>query len=125
MKHCCEQMTQHAEGRCPDHEDRADCPDALIHYSPWLNEYSLWIHDGGQSSIQIEFCPWCGARCSDTNARTVSMPRMENDVKAVAGRDSLPFLAIRAVDQKAIISWMKMNGKMPRTTQLGPLFVSR
>ena len=59
--HCCEQMTEHAEGRCPDHEDRADCPDALVRYSPELREYGIWIHDGGRSSIRIVFCPWCGA----------------------------------------------------------------
>lgn len=59
--HCCERMTVHPEGRCPEHQDRADGPDALVRYSPELREYGLWIHDGGRSSIRIVFCPWCGA----------------------------------------------------------------
>lgn len=59
--HCCEQMAHHAESQCLHHEDRADCPDALVRYFPKLREYGLWIHDGGQSSVGISFCPWCGA----------------------------------------------------------------
>jgi len=46
---------------CDQHPDRHDCPDALIHYSPELGEYGLYIHDGGSSIATIEFCPWCGA----------------------------------------------------------------
>jgi hypothetical protein len=47
--------------KCALHE-RHDCPDALIRVSK--NGFGLWIHDGGTSSIDISFCPWCGAKLS-------------------------------------------------------------
>ena len=45
---------------CEEHSDRHDCPNALIHYSPNVGEYGLYIHDGGSSVSTIMFCPWCG-----------------------------------------------------------------
>jgi hypothetical protein len=32
----------------------------LIEFVPGL--YGLIVHDGGSSTIQIYFCPWCGER---------------------------------------------------------------
>ena len=59
--HCCERMRAQVQQRCPDHPDRYDCPDALIAHVSKFREYGLIIHDGGRSSINIAYCPWCGA----------------------------------------------------------------
>lgn len=60
-EHCCEMMRWHAESICALHVDRFDCADAVIHRrSDGL--YGIIIHDGGSSTIIINFCPWCGAK---------------------------------------------------------------
>jgi hypothetical protein len=66
FKHCCEAMQAQVEFTCPDHPEQDDCPDALISYFAKRREYGLRIHDGGSSSIAINFCPWCGAKLSDS-----------------------------------------------------------
>ncbi|MFF7332600.1 DUF6980 family protein [Streptomyces sp. NPDC008150] len=58
--HCCETMTSHANMRCDLHDDPHACPDALIVFDAGSGEYGLIIHDGGTSSITVDFCPWCG-----------------------------------------------------------------
>jgi hypothetical protein len=45
---------------CDTHPDRMDCPDAFI--AEVRGGYGLIVHDGGQSVIAIDFCPWCGAQ---------------------------------------------------------------
>jgi len=60
--HCCEVMRRQVEWVCEAHPNRFDCPDCLIVYSARSMEYGLIIHDGGQSSLRIHFCPWCGKR---------------------------------------------------------------
>ncbi len=60
--HCCEAMTSRVSGRCDQHDDPFACLDALIGFSAKFQEYGLIIHDGGTSSIGIDFCPWCGQR---------------------------------------------------------------
>jgi hypothetical protein len=60
MHHCCELMQRAIEHDCPDHPNSFDCADCLIHYSPKFREYGLIVHDGGSSTIEIRFCPWCG-----------------------------------------------------------------
>jgi hypothetical protein len=45
---------------CEVHESGFACPDALIKFVQ--GHYGLIVHDGGSSTIQINFCPWCGAR---------------------------------------------------------------
>jgi hypothetical protein len=37
--------------------DNVDTP---IMYVKKFNEYNLKIMDGGNSSVKIDFCPWCG-----------------------------------------------------------------
>ena len=32
----------------------------IIQYSDRFDEYGIVIHDGGNSSIIINYCPWCG-----------------------------------------------------------------
>jgi len=31
-------------------------------FSEVFNEYGLVVHDGGTSSVEISFCPWCGTK---------------------------------------------------------------
>lgn len=54
-------------GRCDVHVSRYNCPDALIDYSQ--GGYGLIVHDGGQSRIGINFCPWCGTRLAQEDRR--------------------------------------------------------
>jgi hypothetical protein len=53
-------MQDNATHRCPQHPNKFDCPDNLIDYRAKTNYYGIIIHDGGSSSIQIQYCPWCG-----------------------------------------------------------------
>lgn len=41
-----------------EHEEIYQSPDILIVCTSKFNEYGLIIHDGGESSIQINYCPW-------------------------------------------------------------------
>jgi hypothetical protein len=43
------------------HADRFDCPDALIERRE-DGYHGIIVHDGGASSVQIAYCPWCGKR---------------------------------------------------------------
>jgi hypothetical protein len=58
--HCCERMDYDLGQTCSVHEDRFECPDALI--GRIGKGYGLIVHDGGSSVIEISFCPWCGAK---------------------------------------------------------------
>ncbi|WP_243578462.1 DUF6980 family protein [Shewanella xiamenensis] len=60
MNHCCEQMKSFINNKCDHHVE--ECAVHLINYSDKFDEYGLIIHDGGTSSITINFCPWCGSR---------------------------------------------------------------
>jgi hypothetical protein len=62
LTHCCERMDYDLEQQCDQHPDRYDCPDALISYTPEYREYGLIVHDGGHSTVVIEYCPWCGTQ---------------------------------------------------------------
>lgn len=59
-EHCCETMTQQVNSKCEKHSNPFDCPDNLIYYNNKFDEYGLIIHDGGSSSLHIDYCPWCG-----------------------------------------------------------------
>ncbi len=56
---CCARMEQDLTQVCPQHPDRFDCADALIHHD--ADSYGIIVHDGGSSYIEISYCPWCGA----------------------------------------------------------------
>ena len=58
--YCCEDMEYHVTFNCDIHENPFNCPDQLIYFDKDNKEYGLIIHDGGSSTIAIEFCPWCG-----------------------------------------------------------------
>ncbi|WP_412973363.1 DUF6980 family protein [Niallia circulans] len=53
--HCCGEMGYHATFKCDIHENPYDCPDKLILFDEKDHDYGLIIHDGGTSSIEIEF----------------------------------------------------------------------
>jgi len=59
-------MKAAAESTCDQHEDRWDCPDALISYSEKFDEYGIIVHDGGIAVCGIEYCPWCGTRLPES-----------------------------------------------------------
>ncbi|MGI5325682.1 DUF6980 family protein [Actinomadura nitritigenes] len=61
-RHCCETMARRVDHSCDLHEDPFDCPDALVKYSARFDEYGLIVHDGGNSFLLIQYCPWCGTR---------------------------------------------------------------
>lgn len=58
--HCCDRMDYDVAQTCDMHPTRFDCPDALV--AIVRGGYGLIVHDGGQSVIEIRFCPWCGSR---------------------------------------------------------------
>jgi hypothetical protein len=64
--YCCDAMQRQAELVCDQHPDRFDCPDCLIEYSPRFREFGMMIHDGGASSLNIYYCPWCGSKLPDS-----------------------------------------------------------
>ena len=53
-------MKSKAEMECRDHPDLSDCPDSLIYVSKGNTYFGIRIHDGGSSSVEIKYCPWCG-----------------------------------------------------------------
>ena len=52
-------MDQELDKKCDIHEDRFGCPDSVIDLVEGC--YGLIVHDGGNSIIEISFCPWCGS----------------------------------------------------------------
>lgn len=38
----------------------------IIQYCDIFDEYGIVIHDGGNSSVLINYCPWCGKKLPDT-----------------------------------------------------------
>lgn len=65
-KHCCEDMKRHTGKMCDEHDDPYECPDYVISYSETFDEYGLIIHDGGPSSYDINFCPFCGSKLPES-----------------------------------------------------------
>lgn len=66
IEHCCPETARRVEWACEVHADAFACPDALVSFSPRFQEYGLIVHDGGTSSVEILFCPWCGARLPES-----------------------------------------------------------
>ena len=58
--HCCDRMAHDLDQSCALHDDRFDCPDALV--TMVRGGFGLIVHDGGRSFIEIAYCPWCGAK---------------------------------------------------------------
>ena len=62
---------------CDEHSDMYACPDVLIAYSEVFDEYGLIIHDGGCSSMNIFYCPFCGAKLPESK-RDLWFDTLEN-----------------------------------------------
>lgn len=62
---CCDQMRAELIKNAPS-AGREWPPDAILAYSPKYDEYGLIVHDGGSSTVQIHFCPWCGTRLPES-----------------------------------------------------------
>jgi len=60
-EHCCESMDRALRFARTKHESPFECPDSLVSHSSSTGRFGLIVHDGGTSSVTIEFCPWCGA----------------------------------------------------------------
>lgn len=58
-KKCCEMMEYNSNFICEQHLNKYECPDTLIDYNEKSGSYSIIIHDGGESGIEIKYCPWC------------------------------------------------------------------
>jgi hypothetical protein len=62
---------------CDQHTDEYACPDVLIDYSEIFDEYGLIVHDGGCSSLDIKFCPFCGTALPESK-RDLWFDTLEN-----------------------------------------------
>ena len=65
-KHCCKEMERAIQFDCDKCDDEYECPDTLLSYIPNFDEYGIIIHDGGTSSLSIQYCPWCGQKLPDS-----------------------------------------------------------
>jgi hypothetical protein len=65
-KYCCDMMTEQIEGHPARGRQRYHDPDVLIQYEPKFDEYGIIVHDGGESCVGIQFCPWCGTRLPES-----------------------------------------------------------
>jgi hypothetical protein len=59
IDYCCSWMQRQLEHSCPDHEKLSDCPESLV-TRLGVGGYGIRIHDGGNSLMLINHCPWCG-----------------------------------------------------------------
>lgn len=66
MKHCCSRMEYYLNFTCKTHLDAFECPDAILVYDEIFDEYGLIVHDGGRSTIEIDYCPWCGQKLPES-----------------------------------------------------------
>ncbi len=63
---CCAGMTDALAFVCDQHADPFECGDGLVIYNEVFDEYGLIVHDGGQSYVLIQHCPWCGTRLPES-----------------------------------------------------------
>ena len=62
IEFCCKKMKKYSSFQCEIHDDKYQCPETLIDYHESLEKFGLIIHDGGNSMIEISYCPWCGTK---------------------------------------------------------------
>ncbi|ELT9178282.1 MULTISPECIES: DUF6980 family protein [Enterococcus] len=62
MSYCCENMNNFTKDDNGLNSELYQNPDVLIVYIPKYDEYGLIIHDGEESSIEINYCPWCSTK---------------------------------------------------------------
>lgn len=66
MEFCCKDMKNNIDKNCDIHNNCFECPDTLIYYNEKFDEFGIIIHDGGESYVNINFCPWCGERLPES-----------------------------------------------------------
>ena len=76
-KFCCDEMKQRINHRCDNQKSIFDCPDNLVWFDIKFDEYGLIIHDGGESYIEINYCPWCGCKLPESK-RDLWFSTLEN-----------------------------------------------
>jgi hypothetical protein len=54
-------MAYWAEYKCSQHSNAFECPDSIIFFKSRPRQYGVIFHDGGESFVEIAFCPWCGS----------------------------------------------------------------
>ena len=50
---------------CDKHKNLFECPDCILYHQHNSDEYGIIVHDGGESYIAIQYCPWCGKKLSN------------------------------------------------------------
>jgi Domain of unknown function (DUF6980) len=63
-------MSAQLSWHCDHHPHPQECPDALVGYFPGSGRFGLYVHDGGSSFVEIQFCPWCGYRLAESELTT-------------------------------------------------------
>ena len=63
---CCDAMGRQLTYECEQHHDLRDCPDVVVIYYPHIDAFGLPIRDGGASSLDIHFRPWCGTQLPES-----------------------------------------------------------
>lgn len=69
------------------HASRYNWPDALIAFSD--GRYALIVHDGVNSSIDINICPWCGTRLNGSITGEIDADIAEDSNLGSRGHRSL------------------------------------
>ncbi len=60
-KYCCLKMAYYVS-MATKNLLKKDDPDIVINFYSKEKKYGLPIHDGGNSYIKIDYCPWCGKK---------------------------------------------------------------
>lgn len=72
-KICCEMMENNTTNHCSVHTNPFECPDCLIYIDKY-NRYGIIIHDGGESFVLIDYCPWCGTKLPSVDPKKIKLP---------------------------------------------------
>ena len=68
MVFCCESMEYYC-GLAAGNAEDFRLSDAIMLYIDKFDEYGIPVHDGGESYIDIRYCPWCGKKLPDSRRR--------------------------------------------------------
>jgi hypothetical protein len=63
---CCAGMRDALAFACDQHADPFECGDGIVVYNEVFDEFGLIVHDGGQSYVLIQHCPWCATRLPES-----------------------------------------------------------
>lgn len=61
MEYYCSLATGNSEDYC--------LSDAIMIYVEKFDEYGIIVHDGGESFIGIQYCPWCGKELPESKRK--------------------------------------------------------